>query len=119
VNGFLLVALGGALGSMMRYGFYRAVPAPWGTLGVNIIGGFLMGLLVGVLSGRGLSADNERLFLGVGVLGGFTTFSAFSLDVVQMLERGAIGEAAVYAGGSTVLSIGGVFLGLVVGRLLA
>ncbi len=119
VNGFLLVALGGALGSMARYGLYRAVPAPWGTLGVNIIGGFLMGLLVGVLSGRGLSADNERLFLGAGVLGGFTTFSAFSLDVVQMLERGAVGEAAVYAAGSTVLSIGGVFLGLVVGRMLA
>jgi CrcB protein len=119
VNGFLLVALGGALGSMARYGFYRAVPAPWGTLGVNIIGGFLMGLLVGVLSGRGLSADSERLFLGAGVLGGFTTFSAFSLDVVQMLERGALGEAALYGVGSTALSIGGVFLGLLLGRMLA
>lgn len=113
------MALGGALGSMARYGFYRAVPAPWGTLGVNIIGGFLMGLLVGVLSGRGLSADNERLFLGAGVLGGFTTFSAFSLDVVQMLEGGALGEAVVYGVGSTALSIVGVFLGLLLGRLLA
>jgi CrcB protein len=119
VNGFLLVALGGALGSMMRYGLYRTVPAPWGTLGVNIIGGLLMGLLVGVLTGRGLSAENERLFLGAGVLGGFTTFSAFSLDVVQMVERGAWGEAAIYALASTGLSIAALFLGLVVGRVLA
>jgi CrcB protein len=113
------VALGGALGSVARYGFYRALPAPWGTLGVNIIGAFLMGLLVGVLSGRGLSADRERLFLGMGVLGGFTTFSAFSLDVVQMLERGVWGEAAAYALASTGLSIAALFAGLLAGRILA
>ncbi|WP_255696720.1 fluoride efflux transporter FluC [Sandaracinobacteroides sayramensis] len=116
---FLLVGLGGALGSMARYGFYRLLPPPLGTMGVNISGGLLMGVMVGWLMARGLQADGSRLFIGMGVLGGFTTFSAFSLDVVQMIERGAWGQAAGYALGSTVLSVAALFLGLAFGRWAA
>ena len=119
VTGFLLVGLGGALGSMARYGFYRLLPAPLGTLGVNIIGGFLMGVLVGWLAMRGSDTESSRLFVGVGVLGGFTTFSAFSLDAMQMIERGAWGAVAGYALVSVVASVAALFLGLQIGRMVA
>ncbi len=118
VTGFLLVGLGGALGSVARYGFYRLLAAPLGTLGVNILGGLLMGLLVGWLTARGGPTEAGRLFLGVGVLGGFTTFSAFSLDTVLLLERGAWWQAAAYALVSVVASIAALFLGMQIGRIL-
>lgn len=118
VMGFLLVGLGGALGSVARYGVHRLLPPPMGTMGVNIVGGLLMGLLVGWLTTRGGTADTSRLFLGVGVLGGFTTFSAFSLDAVQMLERGAFGASLAYALVSVLASITALYLGMQIGRAL-
>jgi CrcB protein len=113
---FLLVGLGGAVGAMLRHGVglisLRALgPAfPWGTFAVNILGGLAMGLLVGILAARG-GSETARLLLGVGVLGGFTTFSAFSLELVNMLERGATGTAILYAGGSVTAAVVALFLG--------
>lgn len=120
-----LVALGGALGSCARY--LLGVQAtrwlghgwPYGTLAVNVLGGLLMGVLIAVLAHRG-GADQERwrLLLGVGVLGGFTTFSAFSLEAVLMIERRAFGEAGAYVLGSAALSFIALFAGLMLTRRL-
>jgi CrcB protein len=114
----LLVALGGGVGAAARYLVGRGFGGAWmGTLTVNLVGGLLMGLLAGWLAGRG-EGDQERwrLLLGVGLLGGFTTFSAFSLETAQMLERRAYGEAFAYTAASVVLSIAALFAGLVVAR---
>lgn len=117
MNQLLLVMAGGALGSGARYGVGRAALAafgpsyPWGTLAVNLLGGFAMGLLAGLVS-RMASAEEWRLLLGVGLLGGFTTFSAFSLEMVNMIERGAPGTAAGYAMLSVIGSVAALFAGL-------
>jgi CrcB protein len=120
----LFVALGGALGSVARYltnvqvGRLTGPNVPWaGTLTVNIAGGLLMGLLVGLLAHRG-GADQERwrLLLGVGVLGGFTTFSAFSLDSALLIERREVYAAAAYGLASVVVSVAAVFVGLFAAR---
>jgi CrcB protein len=119
----LLVGAGGALGSIWRYllgvlaGRHLGSAWPFGTFAANLIGGVLMGCLVGVLAHRG-GADQERwrLLLGVGVLGGFTTFSSFSLEVALMIERRAYGQAAAYSLASVVLAVAGVFLGLLLMR---
>ncbi len=119
----LLVGLGGASGAICRYLLgvqaARALGSgyPWGTYGANVVGGLLMGLLTGVLAYRG-GADHEkwRLLLAVGVLGGFTTFSSFSLKVVQMLEARNFAQAAGYVAGSVALAIGAVFLGMLLAR---
>ncbi|MFV0625614.1 fluoride efflux transporter CrcB [Sphingomonas sp. ac-8] len=128
MNHLLLVMLGGALGAGLRHLFGRGTLAllgpnwPWGTLGVNLLGGFAMGLLVAAL-GRGvfdgLGGENARLLLGVGVLGGFTTFSAFSLDAVLMIERGELGGAALYVAASVLGSLVALFVGLSVARASA
>jgi CrcB protein len=119
----LIVGLGGALGSMARYGaglaFARLAPGaawPWATLSVNVVGGLLMGLLVGWLAQRGQGGETVRLFAAVGVLGGFTTFSAFSLETMLMIERRQLGLAAGYVGVSVVLAVGALFLGLMIAR---
>ena len=123
----LLVGAGGAVGSICRYllgvASMRSLGAGWpyGTYAANIVGGLLMGALVSTLAWRG-GADQERwrLLLGVGVLGGFTTFSSFSLETALMIERRAYGQAALYSVTSVVLSIGALFAGmLLVRRLLA
>ena len=121
---FLLVAAGGAIGSIARYGVgiaaQRLAPAsawPWGTLTVNVVGGLLMGLLAGWLAHRAAAntADLHAL-IGVGLLGGFTTFSAFSLETALMIERREIGAAALYVGLSVLLAVAALFIGLIIAR---
>ncbi|NJC42709.1 CrcB protein [Brevundimonas alba] len=120
----LIVAAGGALGAVARYGVgawsARLLPAatwPWGTLAVNVLGGLLMGLLTGWLAFRGgLNTESIRLFAAVGVLGGFTTFSAFSLETALMIERRQFAMAGGYVAASVVLSIAVLFVGLMVAR---
>ena len=112
----LLVALGGAAGAWLRYmvsrlwtqalGPVAAGAFPWATLSVNLAGSLAMGLLAGWLARHGGHGEGYRLLLGVGVLGGFTTFSAFSLEVVMLASRGAIGMAAIYAALSLAAGIG-------------
>jgi CrcB protein len=121
----LLVMAGGALGSAARYLVGRTTLAwygptyPWGTLAVNLIGGFLMGALVGSLARFGAASDQARLLIGVGVLGGFTTFSAFSLDMMVMLERGDWDLALGYALISVIGAVLALFAGLSLTRALA
>lgn len=116
----LQVALGGAIGAAARYGVGVAVfrmtgPGfPLGVLVVNVVGSFLMGLLVVYLGQKSLSHLNP--FLMTGVLGGFTTFSAFSLEAYTLFERGEAGQAALYVGLSVLLSIGALVLGVIAMR---
>ncbi|MEG3168677.1 fluoride efflux transporter CrcB [Sphingomonas sp. LB3N6] len=120
----LYVMVGGAVGSGARYLAGSATTAllgpdyPFGTLAVNIVGGLLMGVLVGVLA-RNDASEHWRLLLAVGVLGGFTTFSAFSLEVVTMIERGAFGVAFGYVLVSVIGSIAALFAGLSAVRAVA
>jgi len=124
MNGLLYVALGGAIGASCRHLLGQVTlkslgPSfPYGTFLANVLGGFLMGLLAGWLAFKISGGANLRLFLGVGVLGGFTTFSAFSLDAVLMLERKAYGSFMTYVGGSVILSIAALMLGLIIARKL-
>ena len=117
------VALGGALGASLRYGVniiaLKALgPAlPWGTLAVNLLGGLAMGVLIGWLSFRaGDSGQAWRLFWGVGVLGGFTTFSAFALEAANMIERKAFLSAVGYSLISVLGAVLAVFVGLTLAR---
>ena len=120
MTGFLIVAAGGALGAVARYGIGRLLPAtgwPWATLTVNVVGGLLMGLLTGWLAFRGgVNSEGPRLFAAVGVLGGFTTFSAFSLETALMIERRQLAMAGGYVAASVALSVLALFIGLVVAR---
>lgn len=118
----LLVFAGGGLGSLARYGAGLAAmrlagPGWAATLFVNIAGGLLMGLLVGTLAHRGgENSETWRLFLAVGVLGGFTTFSSFSLDAARMMETRAYGPALAYILVSVIASVAMVFLGMMLAR---
>lgn len=116
----LIVAAGGALGAVARYGVGRLLPAtgwPWPTLTVNLVGGLLMGLLAGWLAFRGgEQAETLRLFAAVGLLGGFTTFSAFSLETALMIEKRQFALASGYVAASVVLSVAALFLGLLIAR---
>jgi CrcB protein len=119
----LLVAVGGAVGAVARYALgvqaLRLLGPNWpfGTFIANVSGGLLMGVLAGYLAHRG-GADQEKLrvLLGVGVLGGFTTFSAFSLEVALMVERRTYGQAFTYATASVLLSMSALFVGLLLAR---
>ena len=119
-----IVALGGALGSGMRHLVNLAAlrlfgPAfPWGTLAVNIAGSFIMGLFVELLARRFGGSAELRLFIATGILGGFTTFSAFSLDVAVLYERGAVAQAAFYVAASIVIAVLALFLGMWLGKSL-
>ena len=115
---FLWVALGGAIGSMARYGVNVASARliggsfPWHTLTVNVLGCFIMGVIVELLALR-LNAGNDlRAFLTTGILGGFTTFSAFALDFALLVERKSFMAASSYAVASVALSLMAVFAGL-------
>ena len=123
MKSIILVMTGGALGAVMRFGLARALPVgasgwPWPTFAANLIGGLAMGVLAAWLL-RGDNAEEPlRLFLGVGVLGGFTTFSAFSLEMAQMVERGQGMMAAGYALASVILALGAVFAGMMLARTI-
>lgn len=126
MNSYLLVFLGGGIGSMLRLGVYRlarlwlAPDFPWGTLAVNVIGGFAAGLVIGWLAGRSTGgADNASLFLMTGVLGGFTTFSAFSIDTLLLMQRGQIGGSLVYVSANVGFSIAAAAIGFALLRTLA
>lgn len=121
----LAIALGGAVGALSRHYMAAAVSRafglgfPYGTLTVNVVGCFLMGLLVEALALRFSITPEARGFLAVGLLGGFTTFSAFSLEVALLYERGQLLLAALYVVASVVLSVAALFGGLTVGRWAA
>ncbi len=123
----LYVAVGGAAGSVARYQLGRAMTRwmgseammifPWATLAVNTIGSLVMGLLAGFLLRMGGDTDGWRLLVGIGLLGGFTTFSAFSLEMAMLIQRGQVGLAGIYALLSLGLGVTGLIFGLTVARL--
>lgn len=121
---FLVVFFGAGIGGALRHGvnvlgMRLGTNFPYGTLTVNIVGSLAMGLLAGWFAQRGATGQHLRLFLLTGVLGGFTTFSAFSLDTAVLWERGAVGLCALYVGLSLVVSVGALFCGLWLMRQLA
>ena len=124
----ILVFTGGGLGALGRWGFGLISARllgnawPWGTFGVNVIGCFVMGLVMGHLMKTGAmspSNDNWRLFLATGILGGFTTFSAFSLETAKMIEADHWQSAGLYTLASVTLSVAAVFAGMALSRLNA
>jgi CrcB protein len=120
----LWVAAGGALGSAVRYlvnvaaGHLLGPEFPWGTLTVNIAGSFVMGLMIALMALKMQVSQEVRAFLTTGILGGFTTFSAFSLDFAVLVERREAGLAALYVIASVALSLAAIFAGLKLGRAL-
>jgi CrcB protein len=122
---YLLVFIGGGLGSSLRHLInvvsIRSLGTafPFHTFIINITGSTVMGLIAGYLAFKGEAAQSWRLFLMTGILGGYTTFSAFSLDAALLYERGEIALALVYVLGSVVLSLAGLFAGLALVRHLA
>jgi CrcB protein len=122
---YLIVFLGGGLGAALRHGINVAAARllgtafPYGTLTINITGSLVMGLVAGYFAFKGDASQHWRLFLTTGILGGYTTFSAFSLDVALLYERGEMGLAALYVAASVVISILGLFAGLALARSFA
>ena len=122
--GFLIVFLGGGIGAALRHGVNLAsarllgTAFPYATLFENVTGSLAMGVLAGYFAFKGDIPQGWRLFLTTGILGGYTTFSAFSLDATLLYERGALGLAALYVLASVALSIGGLFAGLALVRHL-
>src|SRR5690242_8711649 len=120
----LWIGLGGALGAMLRHflNIWIARAAgdafPWHTMVVNITGSFVMGLLISLMALRWNVGNDLRAFLTTGILGGYTTFSAFSLDFAVLVERKAYTLAGAYALGSVVISLIAIFLGMAVARAL-
>lgn len=117
--------VGGGIGAALRHGVNRAALAllgsgfPLGTLLTNVSGSFLMGAFAGLLLAKGLDEHPLRLFLATGVLGGFTTFSAFSLEAALMWQRGDLASLAAYVAASVLGSIGALLFGLAAARALA
>jgi CrcB protein len=114
----LAIALGGAIGATARFAAVHGISAlagtdwPWGTLVVNVIGGFAIGVLVESLAARFAESPELRGFLITGILGGFTTFSAFSLETIALLQRGALGPAMAYVAASVALSLSATLAGI-------
>lgn len=125
MQAYLVVFVGAGLGGALRHGVNLLAARlwgtafPYGTFAVNVAGCLAMGLLAGYFALKGEASQSWRLFLTTGVLGGFTTFSAFSLDAVLLWERGELASAAVYVLGSVALSLLGFFAGLLAFRYLS
>lgn len=125
MNGFLLVFLGGGLGSAARHGInllsaqFLLSRQPWGTFFVNVAGSLAIGILAEWFALRSQLPAGARLFLITGVLGGFTTFSTFSLEAGLMIQRGETGAALLYALGSLACGVGALFLGMQLVRYFA
>lgn len=125
MSNILLVMAGGAIGAALRYLLSQASlrtlgPGwPWGTFAANVLGGLAMGLLAGWLAARAAGGEPIRLFVAVGILGGFTTFSAFSLETMLMIERGDWMPALFYAFVSVAASVGALAIGLSIARVTA
>lgn len=121
---WIAVAAGGAVGATLRHAVNQiAVHVlgsgfPWGTLAINVIGSLVMGAFVGAFALFWDASQTLRLFLTVGVLGGFTTFSAFSLDSVLLLQKGQMAEAVFYILASVILSLGGLMAGMMLVRMV-
>lgn len=120
--GYLIVFLGGGVGAALRHGVNLGTARlfgtafPYGTLTVNVVGSLIMGALAAYFAFKGDATQHWRLFLTTGILGGFTTFSAFSLDVALLYERGELGLAAFYVALSVIVSLVGLFAGLALVR---
>lgn len=118
MRNILIVGLGGFIGSVLRYliggliqGYFKSGPFPWGTLGVNIAGCFVIGLLGGLSDSSGIFSSGTRLFIFLGVLGGFTTFSSFGYESLALLRDHETLLAFAYVSGHIFLGIGAAFLG--------
>ncbi|CAN7338291.1 fluoride efflux transporter CrcB [Rhizobium sp. LjRoot258] len=122
---YVIVFLGAGIGGAVRHGANQlaahlfGMGFPYGTLAVNVTGSFLMGVLAEYFAIRGGFSQELRLFLTTGMLGGFTTFSTFSLDSISLWERGQWGAGAAYVAFSLLLSLGGLCAGLAIVRFLA
>ena len=122
MNHFLIVFVGGGIGAALRHGVNRlsliwfGPGFPVGTLFINVVGSLAMGLLIGAFAAMEPVSNNMRLFLATGILGGFTTFSAFSLDALTLWERGELGLAALYVVVSVLLSLAAVGAGFFLSR---
>jgi fluoride exporter len=127
MNQYLLVFLGAGVGGVLRHGVnvgcgrLCGTEFPWGILIINVTGCFTMGLIAGWLAFKAqhVWSQDVRLFLTTGILGGYTTFSAFSLDFATLWERGAHSYAILYVLASVVLSLAAVFLGLTIVRMIS
>jgi CrcB protein len=123
--GFLIVFIGGGLGSALRHGVNLGIGRllgngfPYATALINVTGSFIMGLVAAYFAFKGDATQSWRLFLTTGILGGYTTFSTFSLDTALLYERGEVGLAALYVVLSVVMGLVGLFAGLAIVRSLA
>ncbi|MBB5731245.1 CrcB protein [Altererythrobacter atlanticus] len=123
----LHVAIGGGIGAVLRYNLGRAMTHwlgptvvtafPWATLAVNVIGSLAMGLLAGYLARHGHGGEQARLLIGVGLLGGFTTFSSFSLELMLLIERGQAAQALIYGAVSVLAGLTALYIGLIAMRV--
>ena len=124
MKSFLLVMAGGAFGAALRFQLSRMLSVdangwPWHSFTANVVGGFAMGMLTGWLAQKGTDGNDLQFLLRVGLLGGFTTFSAFSLEMALMVERGQLALAAGYALASVIIALVALFAGMATMRAVA